>query len=63
MNFNFFVLFILFSLTSCGLKKYPKGPVNNTLPSITDHYKVIYENNPPLENEDEEKKNEQKKSN
>jgi hypothetical protein len=61
LNFKFIIILFLFS--SCGLKKNPIVPQSNTLPVISDRYKVIYKNSDinKEESENNKKKNTKKK--
>jgi hypothetical protein len=43
LNFKFIYISIFILLSSCGLKKYPKSPHQNSQPDLTEQYKFQYE--------------------
>jgi IS5 family transposase len=56
------ILFILIlSLSSCGLKRYPKAKDKTSRPEVTDQYKFKYKKKIPLDKK-EKKKPEEKDS-
>jgi hypothetical protein len=51
------ILFILIlSLSSCGLKRYPKAKDKTSRPEVTDQYKFKYKKKIPLDKKEKKKK-------